>query len=267
MLHTILWIWILSTIRDMIHKIHPSHRTLFEISFLYSLFSSLSWLWVGNTDATGRAVPCQRTLIKKKKADYTTFFTLFFRLFQLLNYFLSARIRQHDHANANSTFETWWLSHFQQIQHDAWTYTCFLWYVWRDLMGYEDGKRTDWFTWMKYEVMLLLSRCCCMQVSQRASDLDFLTLLPLSLQHWLEALWLILDSFHLTFLHWPFFFFFFPFCLSLIWLDCSALSIAFFRSYLSMHLIEFTSELYFQPKHWYLFFSPYTVFCCFTLPI
>lgn len=71
--------------------------------------------------------------------------------------------------------------------------------------------------------MLLLSRCCCMQVSQRASDFDFFKLLSLSLQHRFEALWLILDSFHLTF----FSFFFF-----LSWLDCSALSIAFFRSYL-----------------------------------
>lgn len=190
-----------------------------SLRFPYILFSFLHWPDFESEIQTQRGaqypvnVPWYTKRKKKGKKRLTILLSLPIS-FASFNF-------DYDHANANSTFDTWWLSHFQQfnMMHEH-ILACFDLF-WRDLMGYEDGNDLiDLYEWSTK--WLLLSRCCCMQVSQRAGDFDFFKLLSLSLQHRFEALWLILDSFHLTF-----FSFFF-----LSWLDCSALSIAFFRSYL-----------------------------------
>lgn len=111
--------------------------------------------------------------------------------------------------------------------------TCLTWLdgIWR-------WKRTDWFIWMRYEVMLLLSKCCCMQVSQQASDFDSLhcyhCLCSVNLMkrfEWCFSFDFLLLTF-ISFLSW----------FDLTWLLCIIYCIL---SKLSRYLIEFTSKLYF----------------------
>lgn len=251
-LHTILWIWISSTTRDVVHKAYLGHHTFFEISLYSFLFSSLAWLRVGNTDPTGRTVPCQRTLIYKKKKKGKKRLTILLSLpisFASFNF-------DYDHANANSTFDTWWLSHFQQfnMMHEH-ILACFDLF-WRDLMGYEDGNDLiDLYEWSTKWCCYLADVAVCKCLSERA------TLISLNCYHCLCSIDSKRFDWFLILFIWLSFLFFFS---VLAWLLCIIYCIL---SKLSMYLIEFTSRLLLllQLKHRYLFFSPYTVFCCFTL--
>lgn len=225
-----------------------------SLRFPYILFSFLHWPDFESEIQTQRGaqypvnVPWYTKRKKKGKKRLTILLSLPIS-FASFNF-------DYDHANANSTFDTWWLSHFQQfnMMHEH-ILACFDLF-WRDLMGYEDGNDLiDLYEWSTKWCCYLADVAVCKCLSERA------TLISLNCYHCLCSIDSKRFDWFLILFIWLSFLFFFS---VLAWLLCIIYCIL---SKLSMYLIEFTSRLLLllQLKHRYLFFSPYTVFCCFTL--